>query len=63
MNTGMKFVLAVLLLFAFFIGGFCLGRYEIPPEMFESSYWDGYEDGYSDAEYSIAAQHGEEAAS
>ncbi len=63
MNAGVKFIIAVLLLFAFFVGGFCLGRYDIPQEMFESSYWDGYEDGYSDAEYSIAAQHGEGAAS
>ena len=51
MNTGVKFIIAVLLLFAFFAGGFCLGRYDIPQEMFESSYRDGYEDGFSDGEF------------
>jgi len=57
MNTGVKFILAVLLLFAFFAGGFCLGRYEIPQEMFEESYSDGYEDGLSDGEWDADARY------
>lgn len=50
MNTGVKFIIAVIVLFAFFIGGFCLGRNDIPKEMLESSYSDGYSDGLRDGE-------------
>ena len=54
MRTGVKFIVAVILLFAFFIGGFYLGRRDIPQELFEDSYSDGYTDGLSDGQ--IAAQ-------
>lgn len=54
MRTAVKFIVAVILLFAVFIGGFCIGRNDIPQVMFEESYSDGYADGLSDGQ--IAAQ-------
>lgn len=48
MNEGVKFIVAVLVLFAFFACGFWIGREDIPQELIDSYYQDGYEDGYSD---------------